>query len=388
MRHTAIACLRAFITVLVVLHHVVLAYHPFSPPPGPSLTAEPRLWPIFPVSDPAKTTAASVISGFNDIFFMSLMFLLSGLFAWHSMARKGPQAFMRDRGVRLGVPFVLSVILLAPLAYVPSYLQTTTTPHTAADFVHQWLSLGFLPGGPAWFLWVLFTFDAIVAAVYRITPHAGQVLGRIGRRVGQRPLAFLLLLAGVSALAYVPMAITISPMHWATFGPFSVQTSRVFHYFTYFIVGIGVGMAGLDEGLLARAGRLARRWWLWLGAAIVTYLLAATAFIVSLSPEAPAAPWDVINAFGFVSSCAVTSMALIAIFVRFARPSRVFDQLSQNAYGIYVVHYVVVSWVQYAVLPAAWPGLLKLTVAFGGSLAISWLLAATLRRSAAVARVI
>src|SRR5262245_59693221 len=114
MRHTAIAHLRAFITVLVVLHHVVLAYHPFSPPPGASLVAEPRLWPIFPVSDPAKTTAAAVISGFNDIFFMSLMFLLSGVFVWHSLSRKGANAFLRDRGIRLGLPFILAPLVLAP----------------------------------------------------------------------------------------------------------------------------------------------------------------------------------------------------------------------------------------------------------------------------------
>ena len=387
-RSYSVGYLRAFVTVLVVLHHVVLGYHPFAPAPGPSLTAEPRLWPIFPVSDPARTMAAGVLSGFFDIFFMSLMFLLSGVFVWHSLSRKGVGAFLRGRGVRLGVPFLMAPLLLAPLAYVPSYLQTTAPTHTAADFVHQWLSLDFLPAGPAWFLWVLLCFDVVAAALFVIAPRTGALLGRLAGAAGARPLRFFAVLVLLSALGYVPMALAFTPMHWITIGPFAVQTSRVLHYFAYFVAGIGVGMAGLDFGLLDGAGRLARRWWIWLAAATVIYVIAAAAFLMSLSPEAPTLPWDVINAFGFVASCAATSMALVGVFVRFARPSRIFDGLSRNAYGIYVVHYIVVSWVQYALLPAAWPGLVKVAVAFGGSLAISWGLAVLLRRIPAVARVI
>ena len=37
----AVGNLRAFITVLVVAHHAVLAYHPFAPAPAATLTASP-----------------------------------------------------------------------------------------------------------------------------------------------------------------------------------------------------------------------------------------------------------------------------------------------------------------------------------------------------------
>jgi len=103
------------------------------------------------------------------------------------------------------------------------------------------------------------------------------------------------------------------------------------------------------------------------------------AFLVSLSPKAPPLPWAFINATSFVVCCAVISMTVMAAFVRFARPSRIFDSLAGNAYGIYLVHYVVVSWVQYALLPMPWPGLVKAAVAFGGSLAISWAVVAGAR---------
>lgn len=378
-RSTPVGYLRAFITVLVVLHHAVLAYHPFAPAPGTSFLAEPRLWLIFPVSDSAKTGAALLITGFNDVFFMSLMFLVSGLFVWHSLMRKSAASFLRDRGRRLGVPFLVSVLVLAPAAYFPSYLLATPSP-SLADFATKWLQLGGLPAGPAWFLWMLLAFDAIAASLFAISPRIGERLGRVAAAASRRPIRSLALLIGLSAVGYFPMAFAFGPMAWTSVGPFAFQTSRILHYLAYFVVGIGIGAAGIDQGLLERGGRLARRWWVWANVAPIVYMLAVVAFLVSLSPKAPALPWTFINATSFVVCCAVISMTVMAAFVRFARPSRIFDSLADNAYGIYLVHYVVVSWVQYALLPMAWPGLFKATVAFGGSLAISWTLTAAARR--------
>ena len=57
-------------------------------------------------------------------------------------------------------------------------------------------------------------------------------------------------------------------------GPFTVQTGRVLHYLLYFLLGIGVGVYGLDKGLLAIDGLLARRWWVWLAGAVAAYFVA------------------------------------------------------------------------------------------------------------------
>src|SRR5450432_2007566 len=126
--NVSLGYLRAFITVLVVAHHAALAYHPFAPPSPASLVAQPRLWPAFPVVDNAHWSGFALLVGFNDVFFMSLMFFLSGLFVWKSLQHKGARAFLRDRVVRLGVPFALAAAVVAPLAYYPTYL--TTASHT------------------------------------------------------------------------------------------------------------------------------------------------------------------------------------------------------------------------------------------------------------------
>jgi hypothetical protein len=80
-------------------------------------------------------------------------------------------------------------------------------------------------------------------------------------------------------------------------------------------------------------------------------------------------------------------MAMAALFVRFSHGSAIFDRLTDDASAIYVVHYIVASWVQYALLAAAWPSGVKAAVAVVGAIALSWALAAAVRRIPIVARV-
>ena len=377
----AVGYLRAFITVLVLAHHAMLAYHPFSPAQSASFLAEPRSWLVFPVSDPAKSMIASLLVGANDLFFMALMFFLSGLFVWHSLERKGAAGFLRDRARRLGLPFVASFLVLAPMAYYPSYLVTTSTP-SLGEFISAWLSLGIWPAGPAWFLWVLLAFDVLATALFALAPASGAFLSRLADGARLRPFRFVALVVALSLLAYLPPVLAVGPMHWITLGPLAVQVSRVLHYLLYFLLGIGVGVYGLDKGLLALDGALARRWWAWLAGAVAAFVVALAVVVISLSPERPALPWDLLNGVCFVLSCAMSSMAVLGVFLRFARPSVMLDSLRDNAYGMYLIHYAIVTWVQYALLPAPWPGLAKAAVAFGGTVALSWFVTAMARRAA------
>jgi hypothetical protein len=63
-----IGYLRAFIPVLVLAHHVVLAYHHFAPPVLASLVTQPRWWQAFPVVDSQRWSGFALFVGFNDVF--------------------------------------------------------------------------------------------------------------------------------------------------------------------------------------------------------------------------------------------------------------------------------------------------------------------------------
>jgi peptidoglycan/LPS O-acetylase OafA/YrhL len=384
--NVAIGYLRAFVTVLVLAHHAALAYHPFAPAPSTSLVTQPRLWPAFPVVDAQRWSGFSLLVGFNDTFFMSLMFFLSGLFVWKSLQRKGSGAFLRNRMFRLSLPFVVAAALVAPLAYYPAYLQTGH--RGLAGFWQQWISLGNWPAGPAWFVWVLLVFDCVATVLFILMPKWGEVLGRLLSRPSQRPITFFAILVGASAAAYIPLALVFNPFRWTAFGPFFFQTSRIFHYLVYFLIGVGIGAAGLERGLLARDGKLARAWPLCTGGALFAFGLAGAVFIVAISAKNSSYLWGTLGGITFTLSCAASSMAFLALFVRFAKPRKIFDSLGENAYGIYLIHYAIVSWLQYALLKAQLSAIEKAFVVFTGTLALSWIAVAAIRRVPAVARVI
>ena len=378
-KNIPVGYLRAFIVALVVAHHAVLAYYPFAPPADGSLLTGARLWLAFPVVDAQRWSGFSLFVGFNDLFFMALMFFLSGLFVWSGLERKGRRTFLRDRLLRLGVPFVMAAAIIAPLAYYPAYLQRTAHP-SFSDYWRQWLSLGTWPAGPAWFVWVLLVFDAIAALLY---------LGRPKWRAFSRPSAFFGVLILVSSAAYIPMALVFTPFAWATFGPFTFQTCRILNYFVYFAAGIMVGASGLERGLLARDGKLARRWLLWAIAMPIVFGIAAVVGLMTLTSHLQSLGWAIASDFTAVLSCATSSFAFLALFVRFAE-SRVrwFDSLRDNSYGIYLVHFAFVSWLQYALLRSSLPAVAKGLIVSAGALALSWIAISAIRRVPAVARVV
>jgi hypothetical protein len=90
---------------------------------------------------------------------MALMFLLSGLFVWNSLQRKGRFIYFRERLIRLGLTLAVMVIL-RPLTYYMTYLQTGGNAGLS-DFWQQW-SLVEWRGGPIWFIKLLLVFDIIV----------------------------------------------------------------------------------------------------------------------------------------------------------------------------------------------------------------------------------
>ena len=385
--YLAIGYLRAFITLLVLAHHAVLAYHPFSPVRSTTLTAQPRWWEAFPVVDPHKWMGWSFFTGFNDVFFMSLMFFLSGLFVSDSIRRKGVGRFLRDRLLRLGVPFVVAAAIVAPLAYYPTYLLMPA-PAGIAGYWQQWRALGNWPSGPAWFIWVLLAFDIVIAGLFAFVPKIMEWPGRVVSGSSDRPSVLFLLVAAVSAVTYIPMAIQFGSERWSAFGPFFFQTSRLFHYFAYFVIAIGVGATVMSRGFFAPDSKLARRWPLWTNAMVLIYFALAAAFVTMISGVGKSLPWGPLLGILWVLSCAASCFGFMSLFARFATRRRVvFDSLTDNAYGMYLIHYAFVSWLQYALLPASLSGFVKGVLVTLGTIILSWGATAALRHIPAVARV-
>ena len=73
-----------------------------------------------------------------------------------------------------------------------------------------------------------------------------------------------------------------------------------------------------------------------------------------------------------VLSAATACFALTGIFLRFAGerwPAA--DELSKNAYAIFLFHYLFVVWLQYALLGLMLPAIAKATIVFAAALLLS-----------------
>src|SRR5712671_7311053 len=213
---------RTFIILLVLVHHSVVNYT------------------YFGSGDKMRWLGFDLVVLFNDSFFMAFMFFISGLFVRDSLVRKGWGIFLRDRAWRLGVPFLISIFVLMPIAYYPTFLRYHLPGTTDFNFLHFWwrtLTVGPWPSGPAWFLWVLLALDVIVACVWSMAPRVIPALGRLIVAARKRPITAFGIFLMVSITAYLPMHLAFGDTSWLEPGrfPLPIQTSRILLYSAYFL---------------------------------------------------------------------------------------------------------------------------------------------------------
>jgi surface polysaccharide O-acyltransferase-like enzyme len=373
-RDAALDRARTFLTLVVVFHHAVIPYTYFG-------HTDPKSWIGFD---------AVVLA--TDSFFMAMFFFLSGLFVWPSLAHKSPWVFLRDRLLRLGLPFAIAAFTLIPIAYYAITLRHQPDI-SFSEFWWRTVTAGPWPSGPLWFLWLLLLFDLTASVLYRLSPRLLDPINRKSLRGYERPVEFFLFLVGVSAIVYVPARLYYGPSHWFEFGPFDVQASRLPLYAAYFFIGAGVGAANFDRGVLSADGRLAKSGWEWVIATLVPYCLLWVLIYIKreILGNPPVLPgwYEAIYGFLFVTFSAAMMFAILAFFLRFKRTGwSILDPMQGDAYGIFLVHYPIVLWLQYWLFDFDLPAIVKALVAFVLTVALSWAVTAALRKIPGATRVL
>lgn len=216
----------------------------------------------------AETTEAIVfIAGFGVVWAMPLLFLISGLGAWHSLQRRGAWGFAGERLLRLGVPLLFATLTLNPL---PQWLRLRSAD---ADYHESYL--GFLPRfydvhlepeefpfvvqgehfetGHLWFVVLLLAFSLMLVPFHRWLPR--ERVRRIGDRVAEatlhrRGVVFLPALAFAAICAFAGMEEDYAGWHrWS--------------YLLFFVAGFALAgddrfrtVMRRDAGSAARLGGL------------------------------------------------------------------------------------------------------------------------------------
>jgi hypothetical protein len=373
-RNAALDRARTFLTLVVLLHHAVIPYT------------------YFGHTDPKEWIGFDMIVLATDSFFMAMFFFLSGLFVWPGIARKGPQNYLSDRLLRLGLPFVICALTIIPIAYYAISLRH----HPEIGFSEYWwntVTKGPWPSGPIWFLWVLFGFDVVACILYRLSPTMLDPINRLSLRGRRRPAEFFAVMLAVTAAFYIPGLVYYGPSSWFEFGPFSVQHGRVMLYATYFFFGAGIGVQYLDRGLLAADGRMAKVSWDWMMLALVPYCLLWVLIFIKreiLGNPSPLPNWyEGIYAVCFTIFSVAIMFLILAYFLRFKHSGwSILDPMQADAYGMFLVHYPIALWLQYWLFDYDLPAIIKVAIGLALTIALSWALTRALRQIPGASKVL
>ena len=375
-RDLSIDYLRTTLTLMVLGHHSSLAYTTFA-----HFDKQHPMRSTAPIVDVTRWQFFDYAENFNDVFFMSLMFFISGLFVYSALRRHGTAGFIRDRLLRLGVPFAFAVVILMPIAYYASW-QLTGLDTGFFDFYRR-LAAGGFAVGPPWFVWVLLFFDVVLALLLvpfqRWMPRVEQRMTRLrDRSFGVFAAVFCL-----ATISYVPMLFRYGFGTWTNLitSPFSFQIARAGLYFLWFLFGFLVGAPGLSSGLLAREGRLVRRWPFWMLACILAYNALCFMPRWAIVHELSGMNQKLLEALLWVASCTASSFGFLAMFRGIELHSRSWmNSLTRSAYVMYLVHYVFITWTQRLVLDRPIHASLKFLFVFLSTVFLSWLTAQAVLR--------
>ncbi len=364
-RDLSIDYLRTTITLMVLAHHSCLAYTSWA-----FFDKQDSFRSNAPVVDVTRWPFFDYAENFNDVFFMSLMFFISGLFVYPALKKHGTFRFLRDRGRRLWIPFAFALVILMPIAYYASW-QLSLNNHGFLDFYKRLAARGFY-AGPPWFVWTLFLFDVALALI--VWPMRGWIpkAGQLMTRLQTRPLLTFVVMFVLAAAAYIPLLFRYGFSAWTSF-PFAIQISRIALYSLWFVFGFLVGAPGFAKGLLARDGCLARRWPYWIAGCVTAYnalwFIPQWSVVHQLSTHERGAVWALL----WVLSCVASCFGFLALFRGVEMKSRPWmNSLTRCAYGMYLVHYIYVLWLQRLVLDRPIHASIKFVFVFLGTTLLSW----------------
>ena len=270
-----------------------------------------------------------------------------------------------------------------PVAYYSSWYLAHHNNNMGAFWRDYFTTEGW-PAGPPWFIWVLFAFNAIYALCY---PYTSARLNKITTYLASRkqhPLTIFLIGYLLTWVVYVPFVLLVGPGAWTGIGPFDFQISRVLLYFVFFLLGTLFSIPALETGLFSNSSALVKKWPLWLIGALSAYTLLK----LSEPPltrmlrehELTRLQATLLYRSIWALSCTVSSIAFLTLFKTFFNKHR-WTSLSDNAYGIYLVHYIFVLWCQFALLNYNLPAGIKFLTTFILSASLSWLTVYLLRKN-------
>lgn len=333
--------LKVFLIMLVIVHHVGQAYGATG-------------WGWYYAYPGERVKQLGFFFMFNMSFFMGLFFFISGYFFPHSLDRHGPRKFIADKLVRFGIPVIFASLCILPVLEYVKYIHYTDSISFTDFYIGKWLRdapliigiFGHFNIGYLWFVEHLLVYSVLYAAIStglkRLRPsESSQLPKRVGIWV---IIPAILILGGISNLMRTSWGFPID--RWIGFlGFIQMEPAHMPHYLLLFAAGILAYRWSLLDSLTTPRNVL------WLIPAVGIFIITVVQ-IYSSGRATGFFLWDYKEALLCVGLC-IGFLSLFRTF--FNRTGRVFQLLSENAFGAYILHVPVVVALQYAFDPVpAW----------------------------------
>ncbi len=325
-RHRALDNLRVFVIFLVVLLHAALSYMAYAP----------EWWYVL---DPRRSLFFTGLVLVIDVPIMLIMFFLAGYFTYASLAKRGPRTFLKDKLVRIGLPWIFGVLVLAPpttyLIYYSRKVPITFWTFWRMEFwgrAFQQSVYGYLG--------VLFLFFVLTALVFALSQRFATWKPEV--KIANRPLlgAFLLITATASLLLSLAYPLDL----WSHIYLLAFQPARVPLYVGYFALGLLAHQRGwfTEQGYTPSVAR-------WLPLCLVSGLVYLG---WRLTPVAQPLFAKVVTALLFNVFCFTSLLASLAVFrAWFGGESAFWRSQARNSYGVCYLHPLILYPLALAFVP-------------------------------------
>jgi Fucose 4-O-acetylase and related acetyltransferases len=313
-RNDGIDRLRVLLTLLVIFHHVAIAYGGSGAWYWREEADFSNLWLV-------------AFNAINQSFFMGLFFLLAGYFTAPSFARKSARAFLKDRCVRLGLPWLVYFFLLSPLTI--ALAREGFSREVGPYFIDRILTFDLEPG-PLWFTQALLLFSVVYAGFQLRWPRSAPMPLHFPPFATLFAIAILLGTVSFLLRLWIPVGDTVL---WLQLG-----------YFPCYVFLFAAGCAAAQERILERITESQVLPWLaltFVGIATLPLALHGAFGTGSFDGGWNAnalfyALWDPLTGFG------IMLVLLWAARHWAAQPSALWTFLTRHAYAVYVIHPPVV----------------------------------------------
>lgn len=345
--------LRAFVILLVVVLHGSMTYMAYAPP-----------W--WYVLDPQNSLFFTLLVLLIDVPIMLIMFFVAGYFALPSLVKRGATEFVKDKFVRVGLPWLVGALLLAPpTAYLIYY--TRAVPLT---FLQFWATEFWGEGyqqSVYWFLGVLFLFFLLLSLVYMVSGRLQSAQRRLTQPSWKLFVVFWVLMTlGMFLMNQISPEIDTWFRDWYIL---VFQPLRVPLYFGYF----ALGLYAQQHGWFTETGyRPCLVPWATLAVLSGLLYLGYRLFVMPATPG-PALLIQLGYAILFNAFCLSALLAGAALFQqKVNRASPFWSSLALSSYGIYFIHPLILYPLAYVFVPISLPLLLKAPLVILLGLLLSW----------------